>query len=50
MHFSCPEMTTFSNDTGRDISKDGQGCCPGDWGGEMAGCSFPGDGPIFRRE
>jgi hypothetical protein len=29
MPFTCPEMTAFSNDTGRDISKDGLGLLSG---------------------
>jgi len=49
MLFTCPEMTTFSNDTGRDIFKDGLGAVR-EHGGGTAGCFFPGEGPVFRRE
>jgi len=41
MHFSCPEMTTFSNDTGRDISKDGLGAVREIGAGKWQGAPFP---------
>jgi hypothetical protein len=41
-------MTTFSNDAGRGILKDGLQAGPEKRAGKMAWYSFPGDDPIFR--
>jgi hypothetical protein len=50
MPFGCPEMTTFSNDTGQDIFKNGLEVVRESWAGKTAGYFVSGDGPIFRRK